>query len=48
MPASYTAGDVLTVTVNGGLGVDGYDVGRKVVDAITKYERVNGPVFQAA
>lgn len=36
------------VTVNAGLGVDGVDVGRQIVEAIKVFERRNGPVFAGA
>jgi hypothetical protein len=41
-------GASVNVTVNAGMGTDGYQVGQQVVDAIKKYERVAGPVFAAA
>jgi hypothetical protein len=38
----------VNVNVNAGMGADGADVGRKVVEAIRKYERRSGPVFVSA
>ena len=45
---SMGGGTTVNITVNAGLGTDGYSVGKSVVDAIKKYERVSGPVFAAA
>lgn len=42
------SGAAVNVTVNAGMGADGYQIGQQVVEAIKKYERVAGPVFQAA
>jgi hypothetical protein len=36
------------ITVNAGMGTNGGQVGREIVDAIKKYERTNGPVFASA
>ena len=41
-------GNTFHITVNAGMGTDGADVGRRIVDAIRKYERFSGPVFVAA
>lgn len=42
-------GDVIyQIMVNAGMGTDGASVGRQIVDAIRKFERFSGPVFQAA
>ncbi|HEY7821330.1 MAG TPA: hypothetical protein VIG24_00770, partial [Acidimicrobiia bacterium] len=38
----------VNVNVNAGMGADGAEVGRKVVEAIRKYERRSGPVFARA
>ncbi|HEY7821324.1 MAG TPA: hypothetical protein VIG24_00740, partial [Acidimicrobiia bacterium] len=38
----------VNVNVNAGMGADGAEVGRKVVEAIRKYERRSGPVFASA
>jgi TP901 family phage tail tape measure protein len=51
MPSVGSAGgggNVYNVTVNAGMGADGAEVGRKVVDAIRAYERRSGKVFAAA
>jgi len=37
-----------TINVNAGMGVDGVDVGRQIVEAIKVFERRNGPVFAGA
>ena len=41
-------GATYNITVNAGLGTNGSQVGREIVDAIKKYERVSGPVFASA
>lgn len=41
-------GSTINITVNAGIGTDGAAVGRQVVDAIRKYERISGPVFAKA
>ena len=41
-------GSTINVTVNAGMGTDGAEVGRQVVEAIRKYERRSGPVFVSA
>jgi TP901 family phage tail tape measure protein len=41
-------GSSINVTVNAGMGADGAEVGRKVVDAIRQYERRSGKVFASA
>jgi TP901 family phage tail tape measure protein len=38
----------INVTVNAGIGTDGAEVGRQIVDTIKQYERRNGPVYVAA
>ena len=38
----------VNVNVNAGMGADGAEVGRQVVEAIRKYERRSGPVFASA
>jgi TP901 family phage tail tape measure protein len=41
-------GSTVNIVVNAGMGTDGAEVGRKVVDAIKQYERRSGKVFAAA
>jgi hypothetical protein len=41
-------GGGITINVNAGIGTDGAEVGRQVVDAIKAYERRNGPVYASA
>jgi predicted translin family RNA/ssDNA-binding protein len=41
-------GATYNITVNAGLGTNGSQVGREIVDAIKKYERASGPVFASA
>jgi hypothetical protein len=38
----------VNINVNAGMGADGAEVGRQVVEAIRKYERRSGPVFVSA
>ena len=37
-------GTTINVTVNAGMGTDGAEVGRQIVDALKQYQRRNGPV----
>jgi hypothetical protein len=41
-------GATINVTVNAGMGANGTNIGRDIVDAIKKYERTSGPVFKSA
>jgi hypothetical protein len=41
-------GAVYNITVNAGIGTSGPEVGRQIVEAIKKFERSSGPVFQGA
>jgi hypothetical protein len=41
-------GNVYNITVNAGIGTNGTQVGREIVDAIKRYERTSGPVFASA
>jgi hypothetical protein len=41
-------GNTYNVTVNAGIGTNGAQVGREIVDAIKKFERATGPVFASA
>lgn len=38
----------ISITVNAGMGANGAQIGREIVDAIKKYERNSGPVFASA
>jgi len=38
----------INITVNAGIGANGAQIGREIVDAIKKYERTSGPVFKGA
>ena len=38
-------GTTVNITVNAGMGSDGTDIGRQIVEAIKVFERRNGPVF---
>jgi predicted nucleic acid-binding Zn-ribbon protein len=42
---SAKLGTTYNITVNAGMGTDGEQVGRKIIEAIRRYERSNGPVF---
>jgi TP901 family phage tail tape measure protein len=39
---------VVNVNVNAGMGTDGAEVGRQIVEQIKRFERTNGPVFAEA
>jgi hypothetical protein len=41
-------GNQITINVNAGMGADGNQIGRDIVDAIKRYERTSGPVFASA
>lgn len=41
-------GTTINITVNAGIGTNGAQVGREIVDAIKKFERTSGPVFASA
>lgn len=41
-------GTTINLTVNAGLGADGGEVGRQIVDLLKQYERRNGPVYVSA
>jgi len=41
-------GGNISITVNAGMGTDGQDVGRKIVDEIIRFERSSGRVFARA
>jgi hypothetical protein len=43
-PATGGLGGGITLNVYAGMGTDGGDVGRQIVDALRQYERRNGPV----
>jgi TP901 family phage tail tape measure protein len=45
---SNQSANVYNITVNAGMGTNGGQVGREIVDAIKKYERTSGPVFASA
>ena len=42
------AGTTINLTVNAGMGTQGAEVGRQIVDALKAYERRNGSVYVAA
>lgn len=42
--AAMGVGTVINLNVNAGMGADGAEVGRLVVDALRQYERRNGPI----
>lgn len=41
-------GNTYNITVNAGVGTNGYQVGEQIVNLIRKYERTSGPVFARA
>lgn len=46
--AGRSGGNTIQITVNAGMGADGGDIGRKIVDEIIRYERSSGRVFARA
>jgi len=44
-PNSKPMGNTFNITVNAGIGTDGMQVGRQIVDAIKRFEKQSGPVF---
>lgn len=47
-PNSGAMGNTFNIVVNAGLGTDGANVGRQIVEAIKRFERTSGPVFAGA
>lgn len=47
-PNRAGTGATVNITVNAGMGANGTTIGKDIVDAIKKYERVSGPVFLSA
>ena len=45
---SMGAGSIINLTVNAGMGTQGAEVGRQIVDALKAYERRNGSVYVSA
>ena len=43
-----SGGAVINVTVNAGMGANGTQIGREIVDAIKRFEKTSGPVFASA
>jgi hypothetical protein len=43
-----TSSATFNINVNAGIGTDGAQVGREIVDAIRRFERASGPVFASA
>jgi hypothetical protein len=41
-------GSSITINVTAGIGTDGAEVGRQIVDALKAYERRNGSVYVSA
>ena len=46
--SSGNSGNVYTINVNAGMGTNGAQVGREIVDAIKRFEKTSGPVFASA
>lgn len=46
--AGEIGGNTYNLTINAGMGTDPYEMGRIVVDAVKKYERVSGSVWVSA
>lgn len=47
-PKANKMGTTYNITVNAGMGSDGMSIGKQIVDAIKRYERISGPVFAQA
>jgi hypothetical protein len=47
-PNNALGGSVINLTVNAGMGTQGAEVGRQIVDALKAYERRNGSVYVSA
>jgi hypothetical protein len=45
---STGSGSIINLTVNAGMGAQGAEVGRQIVDALKAYERRNGSVYVSA
>jgi hypothetical protein len=45
---SMGTGSIINLTVNAGMGTQGAEVGRQIVDALKAYERRNGSVYVSA
>jgi len=43
-----SAGNVYNINVNAGMGTNGAQVGKEIVDAIKRFEKTSGPVFASA
>lgn len=41
-------GSVYNINITAGMGANGNQIGREIVDAIKRYERVSGPIFMSA
>ena len=48
MASSSSTGSTINLTVNAGMGTQGAEVGRQIVDALKAYERRNGSVYVSA
>jgi phage-related protein len=46
--ASSTTGATINLTINAGMGANGSEIGREIVEQIKRYERVAGNVFASA
>jgi LysM repeat protein len=46
--SSKSIGTTYNITVNAGIGTNGSQVGKEIVDAIKRFERSSGPVFASA
>jgi len=41
-------GNTYNINVNAGMGTNGAQVGKEIVDAIKRFEKASGPVFASA
>jgi hypothetical protein len=46
--SSGSSGNVYNINVNAGMGTNGAQVGKEIVDAIKRFEKASGPVFASA
>lgn len=46
--SSASSNAVYNINISAGMGADGAQIGREIVDAIKRYERASGPVFASA
>lgn len=45
---AQTSGSPISVTVNAGMGANGQEIGKEIINQIRRYERINGPSWRGA